>query len=61
MNVTTPTGETINILTDKYREKFDGDMPPRHWRYFNSEEPEADVRRWVKSRQIAWAKSKAHA
>lgn len=45
----------------KYREKFDGDMPPRHWRYFNSEEPEADVRRWVKSRQIAWAKSKAHA
>jgi superfamily II DNA or RNA helicase len=40
----------------KYVEKFKA-KPPYHWREMTPLEPSVETRRWVKSRNIAWAKS----
>jgi len=44
----------------KYREKFDV-FPPFAWNGDPMREPSLETRRWIKSRQIAWAKSKQRA
>lgn len=41
----------------KYKEKF-GRFPPWDWNTGRFERPGVKTRRWIKSRQIAWAKSK---
>lgn len=41
----------------KYREKF-GNWPPRSWNQREAMEPSPTMRSWLRSRQIAWAKSK---
>lgn len=41
----------------KYREKF-GVWPTRSWQYLAPMEPAAPTRSWIRSRQIAWAKSR---
>lgn len=40
----------------KFREKF-GNWPPRHFNNAPIVQPSMETRRWVKSQQIAWAKS----
>jgi superfamily II DNA or RNA helicase len=44
----------------QFKERF-GAFPPRDWNYWSPLEPSVATRRWIKSRQIAWAKSQARA
>jgi superfamily II DNA or RNA helicase len=44
----------------KFKEKF-GHFPPRDWSHWSPLEPSLETRRWIKSRNIAWAKSRARA
>lgn len=44
----------------KYKERF-GSFPPWNWNSDPVREPSLETRRWVKSRLIAWAKSKRRA
>jgi superfamily II DNA or RNA helicase len=50
-------GYSQGWTANKFREKF-GRFQPWSWNRMESEEPGAEIRRWVKSRQIAWAKSR---
>lgn len=43
----------------KFQERF-GAFPPRAWKTTKVIEPSRTTRRWIKSRNIAWAKSRAH-
>ena len=44
----------------QFKARF-GVFPPRDWNYWSALEPSLSTRRWVKSRQIAWAKSQSRA
>jgi len=44
-------------VAHKYREKFQT-WPPRSWQSYAPEPPSPGLLRWIKSRNIAWAKSK---
>jgi DNA repair protein RadD len=41
----------------QYKQKF-GSFPPWDWNHHDPKEPSPTVRSWIKSRQIAWAKSR---
>jgi len=43
----------------KYQEKFAGAKPPRAWKSLPPLEPEPHILAWVRSRQIAYARSRA--
>jgi DNA repair protein RadD len=43
----------------KYREKFNGEKPPWAWKSLPPVEPEPHVLSWVRSRQIAYARSQS--
>ena len=42
----------------QFKEKFH-EWPPWGWQYLGSREPTVEIRNWVRSRQIAYAKAKA--
>ncbi|AFL76402.1 DEAD/DEAH box helicase [Thiocystis violascens] len=43
------------------REKFKGFEPPKHWRGLLPDNPTPEVARWIKSRNIRWAKGQGKA
>lgn len=42
----------------KFLDKFSGDKPPWSWKSLDPMPPAPGLMRWIKSRQIAWAKSR---
>lgn len=53
-------GYKTGFAAHKFRERF-GIWPPRDWNYLRPLAPSLETRRWVKSRNIAWAKSQRRA
>ena len=54
--ITNERGYQIGWASNKYREKF-GDWPPPAWRSLKPLEPNDEIRAWVRSRLIAFAKA----
>ncbi|NEV61655.1 DEAD/DEAH box helicase [Thiorhodococcus minor] len=50
-------GKNPNAAFFLTREKFKGFKAPRHWQYLDPIDPSDAVCRWIKSRNIRWAKS----
>ena len=54
----TERGGNIGAAYHRYRERFGGDKPPYEWRNLSPLEPTPDVRAWLRSRAIAYVKSR---
>ena len=52
-------GYSPGFAFHKYQEKFNGAKPPWSWRSLPPIEPEPHVLAWVRSRAIAYAKSRS--
>jgi hypothetical protein len=55
--VAAENGYRAGWCAHKFREKF-GDWPPRSWESTPLAQPSVETRRWIKSRTIAWLKSR---
>ncbi len=53
----TERGYRVGFAAHKYRERH-GDWPPRAWNNAPAARPSDETRRWLKSRTIAWLKSR---
>ena len=51
-------GKKSGAAAHLYREKF-GKFPPRKWNDLPAMPPEDEVRRWIQSRRIAYAKRRS--
>ena len=50
-------GHSPGFAFYKFQEKFAGAKPPWDWKALPPLDPEPHIEAWVRSRQIAWAKS----
>jgi superfamily II DNA or RNA helicase len=59
LGIASQRGYSAGFAFYKYQEKFNGAKPPWSWRTLPPIDPEPHVLSWVRSRQIAYAKSQS--